>query len=224
MIRKPIDALKRADRAVIGAFVLILATAGAAWAYAPPTDGAAASPGPVVALTLEAPVASRPVISGEAVRVIAAPSASQVSDVARALASEQTQCLADAMYYEARGEGLAGEKAIAEVVFNRVRSEWFPHSICSVVREEAGGVCQFTFECDGHMRAAKEPYEWTRARVLAAAIISGVVKLNGETEGAVAYHATYVDPDWGSHLVRTVQIGNHIFYKFASPRWETRGA
>jgi spore germination cell wall hydrolase CwlJ-like protein len=231
MNKNPIDALKRADRALIGAFVLMLTTAGAAWAYVPHTDKAApVSHEPAVSLTLDAPQiialpTARPEISDDAVRVIAAPLSDQVTAVARVIDNTQTQCLAEAMYYEARGEGTRGEKAIAEVVFNRARSGLYPRSICGVVNEGAAveGGCQFSFTCNGQMLATKSRHDWVRARVLAAAIMSGVIKLDNETEGATSYHASYVDPDW-DHLVRTVQIGNHIFYRPAGRRWVTRGA
>jgi spore germination cell wall hydrolase CwlJ-like protein len=228
MIRKPIDALKRADRALLGAFALIIATAGAAWAYVPSTEHVASAP--VVSLALDAsqtlaPLPVRPVISNAAVRIIATPPVDAVSAVARVIDNAQTQCLAEAMYYEARGEGVRGEKAIAEVVFNRVRSRLYPRSICGVVNEGAGveGGCQFSFTCNGEMLATKSRHDWVRARVLAAAILSGVIKLNDETEGAISYHADYVDPDW-SNMVRTVQIGKHIFYRRAGRHMLTRGA
>jgi spore germination cell wall hydrolase CwlJ-like protein len=145
--------------------------------------------------------------------------------VQQVIDNEQTQCLAQAMYYEARGEGARGEKAIAEVIFNRMRSGLYPRSVCGVVNEGAGveGGCQFSFTCNGEMLATKSRHDWVRARVLAAAIVSGVIKLDDETEGAISYHASYVDPDW-SNMVRTVQIGNHIFYRRAGRHILTRGA
>ena len=232
MTKNSIDALKRADRTLIGALVLILVTATAAWAYVPRTEQSSPAPEemPAAALALDvAPIGTpvptaRPAVLPNTVRVIAAPTTDQVAAVQAVVSDPQVKCLAEAIYYEARGEGIAGQKAIAEVVFNRIRSGMFPRSICGVVTEDSGGTCQFSFECDGHAHVAREPYEWMRARVLAAAIISGVIKLNDETDGAVAYHATYVDPDWGNHLVRTVRIGNHIFYRFANRRALTRGA
>jgi hypothetical protein len=230
MIKKnSIDALKRADRALIGAFVLMLITASAAFAYNPPADEVA-SRSAVVSLRMSqpkafAPVAVAAVVAPASVRVIPAPAIDAVAAVKRVIDNEQTQCLAQALYYEARGEGVRGEKAVAEVVFNRVHSRLFPHSICGVIFEGASieGGCQFSFTCNGEMHVAKSHYDWTRARVLAGAIMAGVVKLDNETEGATFYHADYVDPDW-DHLVRTVQIGNHIFYRRASRRALTSGA
>jgi spore germination cell wall hydrolase CwlJ-like protein len=228
MIKKPIEALKRADRALIGALALVLATAGAAWAYVPSTDEMPAAREPVFTLTLDtpkiAPAAVAAVIAPESVRVIPA-AVDSVTAVANVINDAQTQCLAEAMYYEARGEGVRGEKAIADVVFNRMHSGLYPRSICGVVHEGAGieGGCQFSFTCNGEMLATKTRHDWVRARVLAAAIISGVIKLDDETGGAISYHANYVDPDW-SNMVRTVQIGNHIFYRRAGHHALTRGA
>jgi spore germination cell wall hydrolase CwlJ-like protein len=230
MIRNPIDALRRADRAVIGALALVIATAGAAWAYVPSTDKIAPAREPVASLTLDIPkidpaavdavIAPQPVV-----RVVPAPARDAVAAVASAIDNAQTRCLAEAMYYEARGEGVRGEKAIAEVVFNRVRSGLYPRSVCGVVHEGAGveGGCQFSFTCNGEMLATKSRHDWVRARVLAAAIVSGVIKLDDQTGGAISYHASYVDPDW-NNMVRTVQIGNHIFYRRAGRHWLTRGA
>jgi spore germination cell wall hydrolase CwlJ-like protein len=230
MTRKPIDALKRADRTLVGALALVLITASAAWAYVPHTDKAVPAAIPAtVALTLDVAPAdtpvptARPQVLPAAVRIVTAPTQDQVSSVQAVIDNPQTQCLAEAMYYEARGEGPRGEKAIAEVIFNRVRSRLYPRSICGVVNEGAEGACQFSFICNGQMVADKSRRDWVRARVLAAAIIAGVIKLDNETEGATSYHASYVDPDW-DHLVRTVQIGNHIFYRPAGRRWITRGA
>jgi spore germination cell wall hydrolase CwlJ-like protein len=229
MLKNPIDALKRADRALLSALALIVATAGAAWAYVPPADTVSAAREPVVSLTLDepkiAPVAVAAVINPQPVRVIAAPANDSVTTVASVIDKPQTQCLAEALYYEARGEGVRGEKAVAEVVFNRMRSGLYPRTICGVVDEGAGieGGCQFSFTCNGELAATKSRHDWVRARVLAAAIVSGVIKLGDETQGATSYHASYVDPDW-SNMVRTVQIGNHIFYRRAGHNMATRGA
>jgi hypothetical protein len=131
----------------------------------------------------------------------------------------EKKCLAEAMYYEARGEGLDGEKAIAEVVFHRMHSRGYPHSICGVVyqRAAAGHGCQFSFTCDGALDEAKASGSWTRAKRLAGKILTGLVTLGDETENAIAFHAVDVQPGWGDRLVKTIQIGNHIFYR-AAPR------
>lgn len=129
---------------------------------------------------------------------------------------EQSECLAEALYYEARGEGTEGEKAVAEVVLQRTREHNYPRTICGVVYEGAqpdNRVCQFSFACDGTLRQPKDRTTWERARKLAEAIVSGAVKLAGQTRHAIAYHSIGVQPAWAEAMVQTVQIGNHVFYR-----------
>lgn len=129
---------------------------------------------------------------------------------------DQSECLAEALYYEARGEGTEGEKAVAEVVLQRTRDRGYPRTICEVVYE---GVqpntrnCQFSFACDGALRRPKEQGTWRRVRNLAERIVQGAVKLAGETGHAIAYHKVGIEPPWAEGMQRTAQIGNHIFYR-----------
>jgi spore germination cell wall hydrolase CwlJ-like protein len=127
----------------------------------------------------------------------------------------QRRCLAEAMYYEARGEGAVGEMAVAEVIFHRMRSSQYPNTICGVVFEGAQDkrACQFSFVCNGDMERPKNPHSWAVARLLAAKIMTGAVRLGDITENATSYHAVSVDPRWAATLQKTVQIGNHIFYR-----------
>src|SRR3954454_21233641 len=88
------------------------------------------------------------------------------------------QCLTQAIYYEARSQSEDGQRAVAQVVLNRVRHPAFPNTVCGVVYQGAvrpGGGCQFTFTCDGAMNAAIEPYAWDRARRIAEAALRGSV-------------------------------------------------
>ncbi len=139
---------------------------------------------------------------------------SPVELAAMTLAAEQ-MCLAEAMYYEARGEGVDGQKAVAEVVLQRTHDLAFPKTICGVVHEGAQlrTGCQFTFMCDGSLKRAKNPVAWRRIRQLATEIMAGAVRLAGETDHATYYHAVEILPPWAEELTRTAQIGNHIFYK-----------
>ena len=126
----------------------------------------------------------------------------------------QFQCMAEAVYYEARSESLSGQLAVAEVVSNRVTDHRYPNSICEVVYQGATRTtgCQFTFTCDGSMK--KEPLgkRWEQAKQVAAQVMMGVHERR--TARATHYHATYVDPVWNSGLVKTEKIGLHIFYRF----------
>jgi len=128
----------------------------------------------------------------------------------------QAECLAEVMYYEARGEGIEGEKAVAEVVLQRTRTSDYPSTVCGVAYD---GVqpdrrdCQFSFACDGTLRRPKDRYAWQRVRLLADKILTGVVRLSGQTGHAVAYHNVDVAPAWAQTMLKTAQIGNHVFYK-----------
>lgn len=198
MKKKTIDALRRSDRAVVGAIILVLGVAVAHIACVPYTD----SFGHHSAVADAAPkteIAYKP-----------AP-----PEVAMAKLLAERHCLAQAMYYEARGEGSEGEMAVAEVVFHRLRDRAYPGTICGVVfeGEHSKGACQFSFVCNGDMDRAKEARAWHKAQLLAAKIMTGTVPLGDITDHATSYHAVYVDPAWAAHLIETVQIGNHIFYR-----------
>jgi hypothetical protein len=145
---------------------------------------------------------------------ITAPQSATELALLRMLADQR--CLAEAMYYEARGEGAAGEEAIAEVVFHRTHARGYPRTICGVVYEGASlGACQFSFACHGEGQRPKEWSAWHQARMLAAKIMAGAVPLENVTEDAISFHAIDVEPGWNEHLQRTIQIGNHVFYRRA---------
>ena len=128
--------------------------------------------------------------------------------------SRDLDCLADAVYYEARGETSAGQAAVAQVVLNRVRHPAFPKSVCGVVFQGArtGDTCQFSFACDGSMRRPREPGAWSRAQEVAAHALAGFVMPS--VGNATHFHVVGIDPGWGPHLLRVAQIGLHVFYRF----------
>jgi spore germination cell wall hydrolase CwlJ-like protein len=202
----PIHASERADRAVIGAFLLLLGTAGAAIASNPytdyiPNDRASALIG--TTSVLQAPPVKMAVVN------------TSPTEAAMVQLLAERRCLAEAMYYEARGEGVSGQKAIAEVIFNRMRGGGFPATICGVVYEGAQlkHACQFSFTCDGELLRPKSPHAWAEAKLLAAKILVGAVQLGDITDDATSFHATDVQPDWAGQMLKTVQIGNHVFYR-----------
>ena len=213
MNQKSRDALLRSDRVLAVAFAVVLvavsAAVGAAAAYRPHTEQMRTA---VVVAEPAAPVAP----------VAAAPAALQPADktlvdelIINKLKAEH-RCLSEVIYYEARGEGAKGQKAVAEVVFHRMRTGNYGHSICAVVYEGADRTgCQFSFACNGELKHAKSPQAWLRAEILAARILTGEENLGDVTGGATSFHAISVQPDWANDLQRTVQIGNHIFYKNA---------
>ncbi|HJV40314.1 cell wall hydrolase [Caulobacter sp.] len=128
--------------------------------------------------------------------------------------SRELECLADAVYYEARGETPSGQAAVAQVVMNRVRHPAFPKSICGVVFQGAyhRTGCQFSFACDGSMRHARDVSAWNRARKIAARALTGAI--SNEVGSATHFHTTNVSPGWGPRLLRVAQVGMHIFYRF----------
>jgi spore germination cell wall hydrolase CwlJ-like protein len=125
-------------------------------------------------------------------------------------------CLTQAVYYEAAGEGPDGERAVAQVVLNRMHHPGYPASVCGVVYQgsERGTGCQFTFTCDGSLRRTPVESVWERARKIAADALAG--KVFAPIGHATHYHADFVLPYWADALDKTVQIGRHIFYRLRS--------
>ena len=122
-------------------------------------------------------------------------------------------CLTQAVYYEAGFEPLAGRRAVAQVVLNRMRHPAFPKSICGVVYQVAQApVCQFSFVCDGSLNRAPAPVAWAEARKVAEAAIAGYVEQS--VGAATHYHADYVAPYWAPRLTKLTKIGSHIFYRW----------
>ena len=131
---------------------------------------------------------------------------------------EQWACLAEALYFEARGEAVKGQLAVAEVILNRVKSERFPDTVCGVVNQGTGRKyeCQFTYTCDGREEVIAERRAYERVGKIAKMAMSGAApKL---TAGATHYHTTAVNPRWARIYTRTAQIGTHIFYRHT---WQT---
>lgn len=122
-------------------------------------------------------------------------------------------CLAEAIYFEARGEDLDGQIAVAEVILNRVESPAYPDSVCAVVRQGEGGGpgCQFSYRCDGRSEATPDRAAWTLAGRIARAMLDGAPR--ELTDGATHYHAHYVSPRWARRFDRTAVIGAHRFYR-----------
>lgn len=123
-------------------------------------------------------------------------------------------CLTEALYFEARGEPLKGQLAVAEVILNRVDSRRYPNSICGVISqgESRRHACQFSFRCDGQPEDFHEPKAYELVGKVARMMLDG--RDRALTQGATHYHTTAVKPDWARRLTRTTQIGRHLFYKY----------
>jgi spore germination cell wall hydrolase CwlJ-like protein len=121
---------------------------------------------------------------------------------------EQLRCLAGAVYFEARGEPLAGQLAVAQVIINRSEDSRFPRSYCGVVAQPG----QFSFMRGSRMPAVRESSPaWTRAVAIAQIAHQGMWE--SEAGNAVFFHARYVSPGWSRTKTRLAQIDTHIFYR-----------
>lgn len=148
-----------------------------------------------------APTAAVPAFSGTLEQ--------QVASAARVATDDQEQdCLASAVYFEARGEPLKGQLAVADVVLNRVRSERYPDTICEVVEQPM----QFSFvNATGRIPEADRGSEaWSRAVAIARIALADTAR--AVNSDVLWYHADYVSPSWGRRLARQDKIGLHIFY------------
>jgi spore germination cell wall hydrolase CwlJ-like protein len=127
--------------------------------------------------------------------------------------ARQMRCLAEAIYFEARGEPEQGQAAVAQVVLNRVRSGIFPTNVCAVVYQDRNHpfACQFSFACEGKSLRVEEPGAWATATHIAEQVVSGA-NYNPKVAEALNYHANYVYPFWAGDLRRVDRIGGHIFY------------
>jgi hypothetical protein len=191
------DTISRADRVLLTALAIVLATASVALGSA---------------MTYRRNIPSTDYIA--AVRPAAAPALQDFQDVTLTELLAEHRCLTEALYYEARGEGSTGQQAVAEVVFHRMNTGNYGHSICAVVYEGSSHPgCQFSFTCNGDLHRPREATAWRQSEQLAVQILTGEVTLRNQTFGATNYHAAWMNPYWAPTLKKTAQIGNHIFYR-----------
>jgi spore germination cell wall hydrolase CwlJ-like protein len=124
------------------------------------------------------------------------------------------KCLAEAVYFEARGEAVRGQIAVAQVVMNRAFSGFYPNTVCGVVYQNKHRhlACQFTFACDNNPDVIREPDMWERAKKIAKAMLDGQLWLP-EVDKSTHYHAYYVHPSWVSEMKRMYKFGVHTFYR-----------
>lgn len=138
---------------------------------------------------------------------------------------KEVECLAQNIYFEARGEPLQGQIAVAYVALNRKNDRRYPNTLCEVIKQgpvsswfltERNQIvplrdkCQFSWWCDGRSDEPRDMWSWGRAMDIAANVIKGEYK--DPTHGAIWYHNTEVDPVWNKRVAYTTQISKHIFY------------
>ena len=133
------------------------------------------------------------------------------TEEAKTLFKEELFCLAENIYYESASESYEGKLAVAQVTINRTNSGKFPSSICGVVKQRSGGVCQFSWVC-AKISTTKDPYKWEESLYVARkALTSPIAHTLLKKTNAMFYHADYVNPKWRKQ--RIAQIGRHIFYR-----------
>lgn len=139
-------------------------------------------------------------------------SATYMETLPVATGGKQWSCLAEALYFEARGESIAGQFAVAEVIMNRADSQAFPNTVCGVVNQGIGRRhgCQFSYNCDGLAERIHDKKAYQLAGKVADLVLNGAPRRL--TSGATFYHSKSVAPRWAKTLDRTTTIGEHHFY------------
>jgi len=144
------------------------------------------------------------------------------------ITEKSVECLAMNMYHEARDQGTAGLLAVSSVVLNRVGDNRFPNSICEVIKEgptreswkrngkflPVRNKCQFSWWCDGISDDPKDKKNYKKLLIIAETLILNNIIFVDITDGALFYHADYVKPSWAKTKTKTVEIQDHIFYKW----------
>ena len=142
---------------------------------------------------------------------------------------DESFCLAQNVYFEARNQPLAGQMAVISVTVNRMNDKRFPNTICGVVYEgphrpswkdqtvmiPVKNRCQFSWYCDGKSDRVHDMETFNRIFELTTGVVDGSYTIADITEGATHYHADYFEPSWAKTKTKTIEIEDHIFY-----RWE----
>ncbi len=139
----------------------------------------------------------------------------QVNALPRANGNAEWRCLTEALYFEARGEQLRGQFAVAEVILNRRDSKKFPNTVCGVVNQGTKSgkkyACQFSYKCDGRAEVFSEGGAYIQVGKVARIMLNG--KKRTLTKGATFYHTGSVRPRWSRKFTRTATVGRHYFYR-----------
>jgi len=180
----------------------------------PQTRLSALAAPPAAALGVAAPVeAAEAVVTAAAVAPQSGTPEALYSQAPASGGGSDWECLAEALYFEARGETPDGMFAVAEVILNRVESRAYPGSVCAVVNQGTGRLyaCQFTYTCDGISDAITDRGSYAVVGRVASAMLGGAPRTL--TGGATHYHTRAVSPSWAARFPRTAAIGAHLFYR-----------
>ncbi|TPL80091.1 cell wall hydrolase [Mesorhizobium sp. B2-3-13] len=139
---------------------------------------------------------------------------------AGAFSKPEQKCLANGIYFEARGEAVRGQAAVAQVILNRVRNPAYPNSICGVVYQNDNWFnrCQFSFACDGRKKRIDNPVAYQTAQDIGMAVTAGKIFIP-EVGSSTHYYANYVHPGWARTMQKMTRIGLHIFYRTYGGGW-----
>ncbi|TRC92030.1 cell wall hydrolase [Mesorhizobium sp. WSM4303] len=139
---------------------------------------------------------------------------------ASVFSKKEQACLANGIYFEARGESVRGQAAVAQVILNRVRNPAYPNSICGVVYQNDNWLnrCQFSFACDGRKKRIESPTNYKVAQDVAMAVTAGKIFIP-EVGSSTHYYANYVHPGWARTMQKMTKIGLHIFYRTYGGGW-----
>lgn len=139
--------------------------------------------------------------------------AAALAALPRASGGADWVCLSEALYFEARGETVKGQIAVAEVILNRVASSRFPDTVCGVINQGTGRkyACQFTYTCDGRPEHISNATAFERVGKIARMMLDGAPRTLAR--GATYYHTTAVRPSWAARFRKTARHGVHVFYK-----------
>lgn len=128
------------------------------------------------------------------------------------VSNRDLECLTENIFFEARGQGIAGKVAVGNVTLNRVGKKGYPNSVCGVINHKIGETCMFSWKCEPKPAINKNSHEWKTSQQIAYDLLSKDRKdVIDITEGATHFHNQSVRPNW--KLNRVTRIGDHTFYR-----------
>jgi spore germination cell wall hydrolase CwlJ-like protein len=149
--------------------------------------------------------------------IITKPQAQSVDPSGEEPLADAITCLARTIYWEAKRKDVAEMEAIASVVMNRLGHKGFPNTICGVVKQgQEQGACQFSWWCDGRPDEALEEEPYAIAKEISRRALNR--QLKDQSAGALYFHHRKVAPNWSNEYIRTVEVGEHVFYKPAGSK------